>query len=145
MNHRERIRAAFTGEPTDRAPMKFTYTPEFAARLAEYLGVSISSHTLHGGGVGFPIEEALGEDMVMTGVGWAMSYYGDEPGAEGYTDEWGVGWKVSRFDTPFGSARYTEIAEHPLAEIDDWGEAGVLFHKVAVRPLANRNISNRNS
>ncbi len=118
MNHRERIRAAFAGEPIDRAPMKFTYTPEFAARLADYLGVSISSHTLHGGGVGFPIEEALGEDMVMTGVGWAMSYYGDEPGAEGYTDEWGVGWKVSRFDTPFGSARYTEIAEHPLSDIN---------------------------
>jgi uroporphyrinogen decarboxylase len=32
-----------------------------------------------------------------------------------YTDEWGIGWSVHQYETPFGGGIYTEIASHPLA------------------------------
>jgi hypothetical protein len=58
-------------------------------------------------------ERALGEDMLLTSVGWTNSYYlGDQP----YVDEWGVGWAVQPYQTPFGTGHYTEIATHPLAD-----------------------------
>ena len=51
--------------------------------------------------------------MLLTSVGWANSYYMDD---QAYTDEWGVGWTVHPYQTPFGTGHYTEIALHPLAD-----------------------------
>jgi uroporphyrinogen decarboxylase len=58
----------------------------------------------------------LGQDMLLTSVGWANSYYQHFHGE--YTDEWGVGWKANRYETKFGHGIYTEIVGHPLAEDD---------------------------
>ncbi|HLO17072.1 MAG TPA: uroporphyrinogen decarboxylase family protein [Anaerolineales bacterium] len=69
-------------------------------------------HNPHGGGNTYELERALGEDMLLTSVGWANSYYQD---AKEYVDEWGIGWKSVEYTTPFGVGRYTEIASHPLA------------------------------
>jgi uroporphyrinogen decarboxylase len=33
-----------------------------------------------------------------------------------YIDEWGVGWDVHPYETPFGTGHYTEIVSHPLAD-----------------------------
>jgi uroporphyrinogen decarboxylase len=69
-------------------------------------------HDPHGGGNAYELERALGEDMLLTSVGWANSYYrGDNS-----VDEWGIGWRDIAYETPFGAGRYTEIATHPLAD-----------------------------
>ncbi len=54
--------------------------------------------------------------MLLTSVGWANSYYmEDKP----YVDEWGIGWTVHPYETPFGIGHYTEIVGHPLADAAD--------------------------
>jgi uroporphyrinogen decarboxylase len=59
------------------------------------------------------LERALGEDMLLSSVGWANSYY---MGSEPYTDEWGISWRSQNYETPYGTGYYTEISGHPLAE-----------------------------
>ena len=71
-------------------------------------------HNPHGGGNTYELEIALGEDLLLTSVGWANSYYQDDE--HDYVDEWGVGWRVVRYTTPFGIGHYTEPKGHPLAD-----------------------------
>jgi len=114
MKHRERVEMALNHERPDRCPMQISFTPEFAARLRadiELQGKQV--HNPHGGGNTYELERSLGEDMLLTSVGWANSYYMD---SKPYVDEWGVGWKVHPYETPFGQGHYTEIASHPLAD-----------------------------
>ena len=113
MKGRERVQAALDHELPDRCPLQVSFTPEFADRLRmdmELQGKRV--HNPHGGGNTYELERALGEDMLLTSVGWANSYYLHD---NDYTDEWGVGWKVQPYETPFGRGCYTEIACHPLA------------------------------
>jgi uroporphyrinogen decarboxylase len=96
--------------------MQISFTPEFAGRLRQELGLeSGGDHNPHGGGNTYQLERALDEDLLLTSVGWANSYY---QANHAYVDEWGVGWKPCEYDTPFGQGRYTEIASHPLADND---------------------------
>jgi uroporphyrinogen decarboxylase len=120
MKHRDRVIAALKHEEPDRCPMQVSFTPEFAERLREDLAMnekvfnlSRSVHNPHGGGNTYEFERALGEDMLLTSVGWANSYYQD---GETYTDEWGIRWKSAPYETPYGTGHYTEIAGHPLAD-----------------------------
>jgi len=103
--------------------MQVSFTPEFAVRLRSDLRFSDSSlHNPHGGGNTYALERALGQDMLLTSVGWANSYYANEVfgnGAESYTDNWGVGWRNAPYQTRFGPGFYTEIAGHPLSEAAD--------------------------
>ena len=125
LKHRERVMAALNHEQPDRCPMQISFTPEFALRLRKDLGqANVSQHNPHGGGNTYELERVLEEDMLLTSVGWANSYYQEDcaPG-EGYTDEWGVQWRASEYETKFGKGKYTEIVGHPLAEdsaIDDY-------------------------
>jgi uroporphyrinogen decarboxylase len=114
MKPRERVEIALHHEEPDRCPMQISFTPEFAKRLRQDMEVRGDRvHNPHGGGNTYELERALGEDMLLTSVGWANSYYmADEP----YVDEWGVGWTVHPYETPFGLGHYTEIASHPLAD-----------------------------
>lgn len=121
MNHRERVQTALTHQQPDRCPMQISFTPEFASRLEADVGsVNRMDHNPHGGGNTYALETYLDEDLLLTSVGWANSYYqGNDP----YTDEWGVGWDSKEYSTPFGTGRYTEIVSHPLAEdnaVDDY-------------------------
>jgi len=114
MKPRERILAALSHEEPDRCPMQVSFTPEFADRLRADLQMKGQRvHNPHGGGNTYELERALGEDMLLTSVGWANSYY-QQPGA--YTDEWGIGWDSHPYETPFGTGHYTEIVSHPLAD-----------------------------
>lgn len=114
MKHRERVLAALSHEKPDRCPMQVSFTPEFAARLRQDMQISEQKlHNPHGGGNTYVIERALGEDMLLTSVGWANSYYQE---AQTYVDEWGVGWDSQEYETAFGKGRYTEIVGHPLAQ-----------------------------
>ena len=114
MKHRDRVLTALSHEEPDRCPMYIGFTPEFAARLREHMQLEDTSlYNPHGGGNTYDLERALGEDMLLTSVGWANSYY---MAGETYTDEWGVGWKRIEYTTKFGKGSYTEIASHPLAD-----------------------------
>jgi uroporphyrinogen decarboxylase len=100
--------------------MQVSFTPEFADRLRADLQLKGQKvHNPHGGGNTYALEMALVEDMLLTSVGWANSYY---QSGETYTDEWGITWKSSPYTTPFGIGHYTEMIGHPLA--DDLAIAG---------------------
>ena len=100
--------------------MQISFTPEFADRLRRDIHLTgDAQHNPHGGGNTYELERALDEDMLLTSVGWANSYYANEvynPGGTTYTDEWGVTWSNVPYSTPFGSGFYTEMTGHPLAE-----------------------------
>jgi len=114
MKPRDRVLTALNHEQPDRCPLQVSFTPEFARRLETDLRLKdLRGHNPHGGGNLYELERILGEDMLLTSVGWANSYYQQEGS---YTDEWGVGWKSIGYGTPFGDGRYTEICSHPLAE-----------------------------
>lgn len=119
MKHRERVMMALNREEPDRCPMQISFTPEFASRLKRELGLGEDSgHNPHGGGNTYEVERALGEDMLLTSVGWANSYYATETYSEDgvtYTDEWGITWRNSPYSTRFGQGYYTEMVGHPLA------------------------------
>jgi uroporphyrinogen decarboxylase len=114
MKHRERVLMALNHETPDRCPLQVSFTPEFAARLKADIQLTGGSlHNPHGGGNTYELERALDEDLLLTSVGWANSYYQD---ADSYVDEWGIGWKSAPYTTPYGLGRYTEICHHPLAD-----------------------------
>ena len=114
MKHRERVLSALSHEISDRCPMQISFTPEFASRLTQEMNLGVDKlHNPHGGGNAYELERALDEDMLLTSVGWANSYYQD---ADAYIDEWGIGWKSVEYTTPYGVGRYTEFSHHPLAD-----------------------------
>ena len=120
MRARGRVQAALRHEVADRCPMQISFTPEFAVRLRQELHQSGGPiHNPHGGGNTYELERALGEDLLLTSVGWANSYYANDQyagGASSYTDEWGVAWRNIEYQTRFGTGFYTEMCGHPLAE-----------------------------
>ena len=111
MNHRERVQTALQHREPDRCPMYAGFTPEFRARLRADLHKR--GHAMTGDDSSYEIERALDEDMLLTFVGWALSYYQE---GDTYIDEWGIRWKSVYYETPFGRGRYTEMVEHPLAD-----------------------------
>lgn len=114
MKPRERVETALNHGKPDRCPMQISFTPEFADRLNEDLQTKGRRiHNPHGGGNTYELERALGEDMLLTSVGWANSYYFDD---KPYVDEWGIGWDIQPYKTPYGTGHYTEIVGHPLAD-----------------------------
>jgi uroporphyrinogen decarboxylase len=114
MNHRERVMTALGHERPDRCPMQVSFTPEFAALLRREMRLGGDKlHNPHGGGNTYELERALGEDMLLTSVGWANSYYQQ---AGEYIDEWGIGWRSIEYSTPYGIGHYTEFSHHPLAD-----------------------------
>lgn len=114
MKPRERVLTALSLETPDRCPMQVSFTPEFAQRLRQEMNLGGDKiHNPHGGGNTYELERALSEDLLLTSVGWANSYYQE---AADYLDEWGIGWHSVEYTTPYGVGRYTEFSHHPLAE-----------------------------
>jgi len=108
------VEIALNHEKPDRCPMQAGFTPEFATRLHQDRGIHVlKAYNPHGGGKPYEIERLIGEDMLLTSVGWANSYYLD---TVPYTDEWGISWSILAYETPFGTGSYTEISNHPLAD-----------------------------
>lgn len=122
MKHRDRVLIALNHEEPDRCPLQISFTPEFVTRLKHDLDIDDEEmHNPHGGGNTYVIERKLGQDMLLTSVGWANSYYASETyGEDGrsYVDEWGVVWKSVGYETRFGPGQYTEIVGHPLDSDD---------------------------
>jgi uroporphyrinogen decarboxylase len=115
MKPRERVLTALSHETPDRCPMQVSFTPEFAERLRQEMNLRGDKiHNPHGGGNTYELERALSEDLLLTSVGWANSYYQE---AADYLDEWGIGWHSVEYTTPYGVGRYTEFSHHPLAEV----------------------------
>ncbi len=118
LSHRERVMTALDHKEPDRCPMQISFTPEFALRLRKDIGqTNLSLHNPHGGGNTYELERFLDEDMLLSSVGWANSYYKFDcaPG-EGYTDEWGIKWRAVEYQTKFGNGKYTEMVGRPLAD-----------------------------
>jgi len=119
MKPRDRVSKALNHEEPDRCPMQISFTPEFAQRLrADLHQTGGATHNPHGGGNTYELERAIGEDLLLTSVGWANSYYANEVYAVGnstYTDEWGVTWINAPYTTRFGPGFYTDMVGHPLA------------------------------
>lgn len=116
MKARERVAMALNHEDPDRCPLQISFTPEFAARLRQDMAIQGEHiHNPHGGGNTYALERALGQDLLLTSVGWANSYYMD---TKPYVDEWGVGWGVHPYETPYGIGHYTEMNSYPLADDD---------------------------
>ncbi len=114
MKHRERVAMALNHEAPDRCPMQVSFTPEFADRLRQDLDIKgMKAHNPHGGGNTYELELAIGEDLLLTSVGWANSYY---QAGDTYSDEWGIHWRSAPYTTPFGTGSYTEMTSHPLAD-----------------------------
>jgi len=114
MKHRDRVIMALNHEEPDRCPMQISFTPEFAEMLRENMHLSGKiDHNPHGGGNTYELEQALDEDMLLTSVGWANSYYS---GSETYIDEWGVTFNLVEYETRFGNGKYTEMTGYPLAD-----------------------------
>ncbi len=114
MKHRDRVLMALNREEPDRCPMQIGFTPEFASRLRTDLHqLDASFHNPHGRGNTYGLERALDEDILLTSVGWANSYYLEKGN---YTNEWGIEWKQCEYTTRFGKGNYTEIARRPLAD-----------------------------
>lgn len=122
MTHKERVLTALSHQQPDRVPLEMSFTPEFAQRLRSHLfGETGGSHNPHGGGNDYQLEQALDLDVLLTSVGWANSYYAGDvynPGADHYTDEWGVDWRNVEYHTKFGTGYYTEFCNPPLADDD---------------------------
>ena len=120
MKHRDRVQIALSRERPDRCPMQISFTPEFASRLRRELGIRDDEvHNPHGGGNTYVLERALDEDLLLTSVGWANSYYAtDTLSLDGLTstDEWGVRWRSAPYDPAFGAGPSTETIGHPLAD-----------------------------
>jgi uroporphyrinogen decarboxylase len=114
IKHRDRVAAALDHIQPDRCPFQASFTPEFAERLRQdmHLGGKMP-HNPHGGGNPYDLEMALDQDLLLTSVGWANSYYGT---GDEYTDEWGVSWRSMPYETPFGPGHYTEMVARPLAD-----------------------------
>jgi len=113
MNSRERVLASLSHQEPDRVPIQASFTPEFAWRLREHLGLHSQGGDNPHGGAEHDLEKILGLDIIQYSVGIANSYYLKEE--EEYVCEWGIKWKRVPYTTPFGVGHYTEIATHPLA------------------------------
>jgi uroporphyrinogen decarboxylase len=112
---RQRVAAALAHAKPDRCPFQATFTPGFAARLRSELGLEPRGvHNPYGNGNSHRLEIALGQDMLLTSVGFANSWYPE--GHQDFVDEWGVGWRVVPCTFPHGTEYYTDLREHPLAD-----------------------------
>ena len=96
--------------------MHASFTPEFARRLGIELGLTGDFEASRPwGATRYKLERAVGEDLLLTGVGSANCHH---PADQPYVDEWGIGRKAYQYDTKFGVGHYTEMISHPLAEDD---------------------------
>ena len=129
MKPRERVETALNHETPDRCPMQISFTPEFADRLYKDLQLKGSNiHNPHGGGNTYELERALGEDMLLTSVGWANSYYMDD---KAYLDEWGIGWDVQPYQTPFGTGHLQRLLDTHLLTMM---RSAVTKHQIQTEP-----------
>ena len=120
MTPKDRVLTTLDHNEPDRVPRLSSFTPEFANKLRKHFKMDSDLFNPHGG-VEHDLELKLGNDILLTGQGWANSYY--KSLKEGYTDEWGISWKLVEYNTALGKGKYTEIARHPLADdmaIDDY-------------------------
>ena len=105
--------AAFRHEQPDRCPMYASFVKEFADRIRRDMNLMANTtRNPYGGAYEYELERALGFDMLVTSVGWGRSHHQE---GDDYWDEWGVHWRMSEYETPFGKGAYSNMVEHPLA------------------------------
>jgi len=113
MNSKERVLTALNHKEPDRIPRLASFTPEFANKLREHLGMKDKLFNPHGG-VEHELELKVGNDILLTGQGFANSYY--QSLKEDYICEWGIHWKIVEYMTNNITGKYTEISDNPLKD-----------------------------
>jgi uroporphyrinogen decarboxylase len=94
--------------------MYMSFVQEFADRLRQNMRLSEgTTRNPYGGANEYELERVLDLDMLVTSVGWGSSHHGE---TDEYVDEWGVHWRASVYQTPYGVGTYRNMIEHPLAE-----------------------------
>lgn len=117
MNSRERVLAASSHKKPDRVPMFFRSTPEAYENLKNYLGVNNYEE----------LSDYLGVDVHSYFVGISPPAGWEPKIRNGITyDEWNIGRKTVKYFLEVKGQRiegsYSEIVEHPLANIRDFKE-----------------------
>ena len=102
MTPKERVLTTLEHKEPDRVPRLSSFTPEFANRLRKYFKMDSDLFNPHGG-TEHDLELKLGNDILLTGQGWANSYY--KSLEENYTDEWGIRWKLVEYNTALGKGK----------------------------------------
>ena len=113
MTHRERLLTAVNHQEPDRVPICAFYTPEVERRLLRHMGADTDQTSTYQA-VGGPLPLLMDHDFLLTWIGPCTSFYADP--AREYTDDWGIRWKW--VDNAAGGS-YTEMVEHPLADLKD--------------------------
>lgn len=86
-----------------------------AVRLRSELGLEPRGvHNPYGNGNSHRLEIVLGQDILLTSVGFANSWYPES--RQDFVDEWGVGWRVVPCTFPHGTECYTDLRDHPLVD-----------------------------
>ena len=114
MNSKERMLTTLNHQEPDRVPVFYRFTPEYAALLYKYYIIANKNKNNVFGSINPELNIKIGNDILTTSQGFINSYYMDME--NDYVDEWGVGWKVVKYNTIYGEGRYTEISKHPLQE-----------------------------
>lgn len=114
MKPRERVLMALRHQETDRPPFQATFVPEFARKLQKEFGLPVTfTEPHHRDWYGYDLEILTGQDILQASCGWVTNYYlRNTP----YTDEWGVKWRIDRYETKNGNGYYTNIDSHPLQD-----------------------------
>jgi uroporphyrinogen decarboxylase len=94
MTPRERVITALKHKEPDRVPRSASFTPEFADKLRKRFGLESILFNPHGW-TEHDLELKIGNDLLLTGQGFANSYYKNLK--NNYTDEWGIEWKILIF------------------------------------------------
>jgi len=134
MTHKERFLMAINHEEPDRVPIDVWYTPEAERKLLKYLGEDTDKLSLYAADGGY-LPHLMDHDFLITWIGPCTSYYMKDE--QEYYDEWGI--KFRWVDTKTGN-RYTEMVEHPLADIKDTNELKIPDFKNMDRYKASKEM-----
>lgn len=137
MNSRERVLTSLSHQEPDRVPIQASFTPEFARRLREHLGLHSQGGDNPHGGAEHDLEKILGLDIIQYSVGIANSYYLKEE--EEYVCEWGIKWKKSSL---YHSFRCRSLYRNCDASFGNGRSAGFLFPSLSISGRTLRSTAN---
>ena len=115
MTSKDRVLVVLNHMEADRISRFASFTPEFASRLRKHLTLKDGLINPHGTEK-HELDLIIGNDLLLIAQGFANSYY--QSLDTGYVDEWGIGWKIIKYETKFGTGSYTEIVKNPLRDDD---------------------------
>ncbi len=115
---RERLMATLDGRPTDHPPADIWTSPEIMNALKSHFGTRDQDHVYDRLGVDkitWVRAEPPSDETIVHPAEQDAGPEGPSLSDHAGTDEWGVTYRWSRFDTGY----YAEVAVNPLAEVEE--------------------------